>query len=189
MPKKAVQQAVEAWILEFRNGTSDKFYAIYVTEAGVTVLRWGRRGTAGQSSANAYKNYDDARDQGLKQVFAKKSKGYSQIHEGKFLVDVSIIEAALRGDAYSLHLKWQEAMNKGEFEGTKQTVLKNYADFAERVQRLLARAEDSSFEELNREFEAIEEVWAEISDRHGEVSAALNLAKVTLFQRMMQGTA
>lgn len=187
--KKPQQYAVDVWYMEYRSGTSDKFYQVFVSEKGLTVLRWGRRGTSGQSSVAAYRTYDEARDHGLKQVFAKKSKGYSQQGtEQKFMVDEEVLRYAQNGNPNYLVNAWQEAMRKGQFEGAKQTVLKHYADFSDRVQGLLARAENASFDDLTNEFEAIEQVWDEISDKHAEVSAAMSLVKSTLFQKMMAGS-
>jgi len=186
MPAKKRQHAVDVWTLEFRSGTSDKFYQVFVSETGVTVLRWGRRNTAGQSSCVRYRTYDEARDQGLKQVFAKKSKGYSASYpDQKFLVDSDVLDRAQGGNPDRLVEAWKSAMREGAFAGAKQTVLKHYADFADRVQILLNRAAHEDFESLQEEFESLESVWEEINDKHGEVSAAMELAKMTLFQRMM----
>lgn len=188
MPAKKRQYAVDVWTLEYRSGASDKFYQVFVSETGLTVLRWGRRGSAGQNSATRYKSYDEARDQGLKQVFAKKSKGYSASYpDQKFLVDEGVLNSAQGGNPNPLVAAWNTAMREGAFAGAKQTVLKHYADFADRVQILLNRAEHESLESLSEELNGLEEVWEEISDKHGEVSAALDLAKATLFQRMMTG--
>jgi predicted DNA-binding WGR domain protein len=189
MATKNLKYAVDVWTLEYRSGSSDKFYQVFVSETGLCVLRWGRRGTSGQSSTTAYSSYDAARDQGLKQVFAKKSKGYSARYpDQKYLVSQDALNYAKNGQVSVLVREWELALREGTFEGAKQTVLKHYADFAERVQTLLHRASNEDFETLSQEFEGIEEVWQEITDKHAEVSAAMDLAKITLFQRMMSST-
>lgn len=186
MATKTKQYAVDVWYLEYRVGTSDKFYQVFVSENGIVTLRWGRRGTAGQHSVARYSTYDDARDHGLKQVFAKKSKGYTQQGpDTKFLADQEVLDAALRGSPARLVSTWNEALRNGQFEGAKQTVLKHYEDFAERIKALMIQAEHSDFAQLSDEFEAVEKVWEEISDKHAEVNAAMQLTKATLYQKLI----
>jgi predicted DNA-binding WGR domain protein len=189
MAIKSKQYAVDTWYMEYRAGTSDKFYQVFVSESGLTVLRWGRRGTAGQHSESRYASYDEARDHGLKQVFAKKSKGYSQQGpDTKFMATQEALDAAQRGNPNPLISEWAEAQRNGQYAGAKQTVLKHYADFSDRVQTLLHQAEYADAGTLTEEFAAIEEVWEEISDKHREVQAALDLTRQTLFQKMMAGS-
>ncbi|MDN8806865.1 WGR domain-containing protein, partial [Staphylococcus aureus] len=76
MPKS--QTVVDIYRLTFQSGSSNKFYNVYIAEDGTVVLRWGRMHTHGQSSVSAMPTYDDAVDLGMRQVYAKKSKGYTQ---------------------------------------------------------------------------------------------------------------
>ena len=186
MPTKQKTYAVDVWYMEYRDGTSDKFYQVFVSETGLCVLRWGRRGSAGQHSEAHYGNYDKARENGLKQVYAKKSKGYVQQDEdAKFMATENALHRAQGGYPQPLVDEWHEAKSKGQFEGAKQSVLKHYADFSDQVQRLLHQAEYSDFETLSDKFTAIEEIWEEISDKHAEVSAAMDLTRQTLFQKLV----
>jgi len=187
--KKPKEYAVDVWYMEYRSGTSDKFYQVFVSESGLTVLRWGRRGSAGQHSESRYASYDDARDNGLKQVFAKKSKGYTQQYpDSKFMASSDALDRAQGGNPTALVQEWNDALRNNQFEGAKQTVLKHYSDFSERVQTLLHQAEYADFGTLSDEFTAIEEVWEEINDKHAEVNAAMDLTRQTLFQKMMSGS-
>jgi predicted DNA-binding WGR domain protein len=185
-PKK---YAATAWYMEYREGTSDKFYEVIITESGVCMLRWGRRGSTGQNSVNRYASYDEARDQGLKQVFAKKSKGYVQSYgDFKFMATTEAIDYALRGNPTQLHAEFWDALSSGQFDGAKETVLKHYADFSESVKILMERAASGDTATTMDEYEQLERVWEEINDKHAEVSAAMSIAKMTLMQKLMAGT-
>lgn len=189
MARKPTHYSCTGWYMEYSEGTSNKFYQVFVSETGVCVLRWGRIGSAGQDSTTRYASYDEARDQGLKQVFAKKSKGYVQKYgDFTFMASTEALEYALQGSPSRLASEWTEALEKGEWDGAKTTVLKHYADFSERVKLLMDRSATSDFDTTMDEYTALEEVWAEIDDKHGEVVAAMSLAKMTLMQRLMSGS-
>lgn len=178
-----------AWRMEYREGASDKFYEVIITESGVCMLRWGRRGAVGQHAVNRYASYDEARDQGLKQVFAKKSKGYVQKYgDFKFMATVEAIHYALQGNPATLVSEFSQALKNGQFSGAKDAVLKHYADFSESVKSLMDRAATGDTETTMNEYEQLEKVWEEINDKHAEVSAAMSIAKMTLMQKLMAGT-
>lgn len=178
---------VTVWYLEYKAGGSDKFYQVFVSESGDCVLRWGRRGAAGQSSVTRYSGYDDARDQGLKQVFAKKAKGYQQVYgDMKFMVTSDTLDyTRMASDAAALVRDLAVAREDGDFGGAKEAVLKHYADFAEQAKSLIDRAGSQDFEQVHGEYEALKAVWEEIDDRHAEVTAAMGLAEATLAQSLM----
>lgn len=181
--------ACTAWYMEYREGTSDKFYEVIISENGVCMLRWGRRGAIGQSSVNRYSSYDEARDQGLKQVFAKKSKGYVQKYgDQKFMASTNALDYALQGNPALLTGEFADSLRNGQFDGAKEAVLKHYADFAEQVKALMDRAATGNTEMTMNEYEQLERVWAELDDKHAEVSAAMSIAKATLMQKLMAGT-
>lgn len=183
------EYACTAWYMEYRDGTSDKFYHVIISETGVCMLRWGRRGAVGQSSVNRYSSFDEARDQGLKQVFAKRSKGYeSKYSDQKFLATNTALEYALRGSITKLVDEFNMSLANGQFDGAKETVLKHYREFAEQVKELMDRAATGDTARTMDEYEQLEKVWDEISDVHAEVSAAMSIAKMTLMQKLMAGT-
>lgn len=176
------------WYMEYHDPSTNarKFYQVFVSDTGVCILRWGRIGTTGQQSATPYSSFDEARDQGLKQVFAKKSKGYVQKYgDFKFTCTKGALDKALRGVSAELCDQWNVALQNGEFDGAKASVLKHYADFAEKVKELMDRAATDDFDTSMKQFEELERVWEEISDKHGEVEAAFSIAKMTLAQKLL----
>lgn len=184
--------AVYVWTLEFRDPAknSDKFYNVFVAENGMYWLQWGRRGSTGQSTAGRLTTMDDARDVGLRQVFAKKSKGYVQTYENvKFMVPQSELERALLG-SYAGHLQalFMEAMRTGQFTGARDAVLKHYAEFADQAQRLLAGAQTNDFAQVLEQYEELKKVWEDINDKHGEVSVAMDMVDQTLAMRLVGGS-
>lgn len=179
--------AVNAWHMEFTEGTSNKFYQVFVSESGLTVLRWGRIGAAGQHSVARYDTYDEARDQGLKQVYAKKSKGYVQKYgDRQFMATVEALNYAQRDNPTMLASEFHTSLDDGAFEGAKITVIRQYRDFAETVKDLMDRAGSTTdFGASMDEYQQLEKVWEEITDVHAEVSAAMSIAQATLFQKLM----
>lgn len=178
--------ACTAWHMEYREGTSNKFYEVFVAENGLCVLRWGRIGAIGQHSVTRYSTYDEARDQGLKQVFAKKSKGYNQTYgDAQFMASIEALNNAQRDNPSYLVGELQESLRRGQFDGAKQAVLKQYADFAEKVKDLMVRAETGDIHDSMEEYQQLEGVMTEINEKHAEVTAAMTLAQQTLFQKLM----
>lgn len=68
--------------LEFKEGTSSKFWEIDLTGAKYTV-RWGRIGTSGQEKPFSFPNPAKAQAEADKLVAEKKKKGYVEIGGGK----------------------------------------------------------------------------------------------------------
>lgn len=189
MATKKRPLAITSWILHFRDAgsNSNKFYEVYVGENGLCVLRWGRIGSTGQSSVTRYSSYDEARDHGLKQVFAKKAKGYvTQYSDMKFMVDADIVDhTQMASDPAGLVNAFRDSLSKGQFDGAKEAVLKHYADFADQAQRLMDRAGRQSLDEVIGEYEQLESVWDEINDKHSEIEAVMSIAKQTMAQKLM----
>lgn len=192
MATKKPDIAVYAWILVYqdRAKNSNKFYHVFVAENGMYWIHWGRVGSVGQSSAGRMGTFDDARDIGLRQVFAKKSKGYVQSHDGvKFMAAQDILDQALAAQyGYTVYILFQEAMRSGQFTGARDAVLKHYAEFADQAQRLLAGASENDFAEVLEQYEELKKVWEDINDKHGEVSVAMSMVDQTLAMRLVGGT-
>ena len=177
---------VHVWHLTYIQGTSRKFYRVYVTEGGLCFLRWGRIGTAGQHNHAAYGSYDEALDHGLKQVYEKRAKGYLEDHgDLKFTATDTAIIRARNGDITDLDNEWTAAMNNGEFEAAKTEVLKHYADFSRRIQNLLNQAGTADTDTIMDAYESADSVWTEICDHHDEVTAAMGLLKATLMKNLV----
>lgn len=183
--KEITEFQVTAWHLEYREGSSNKFYRVYVTENGLTVLKWGRIRTHGQSSFSTHSDYTSALDAGLKQVYEKRAKGYQQIHEIQFTGTITAIRTARGGDPSLLDREYQDALNSGSYETAKVEVLKHYAAFSEQIQSLLGRAQYTDLAELLDQYEQVEQAWAEIDDKHREVTAAMQLTKAALMTKLV----
>jgi len=179
----------QGWRMHYIQGSSRKFYEVILTESNFVILRWGRIGTAGQSSATRYGSYSDANDVALRQVYSKRSKGYdSQVSEFAFAATENAISYAAQGDAGPIGRELSEAIASGEFDGSKAVVLKHYQDFSNRAQRLLAQADEMDFDQALSEFDALEAVFAEITSKHEEVSTSMGLVRATLMQKLMAGS-
>ncbi|HNX58970.1 MAG TPA: DUF2262 domain-containing protein [Spirochaetota bacterium] len=62
---------------EFRNDTSDKFWEIRLDRKTVS-LRWGKRGTNGQSKDKSFDHEDDAKKEFEKMISSKIREGYEE---------------------------------------------------------------------------------------------------------------
>lgn len=183
--KTVKNYAVTVWYLEYQEGNSDKFYQVFISESGVCVLRWGRRGTAGQHSTTRFSTYDEARDVGLRQVYAKKSKGYVEKYgDHKFMATKAALD---REDPSMLDREFWASLEAGQFDGAKEAVLKHYDDFSEQAKRLMERAATMDLDSVLAEYEQLEKVWEEINDQHAEVTVAMSMTKATLMQKLMSG--
>lgn len=190
-PAAPVENTTQAlgWTMAYREGTSNKFYEVILTESNWVVLRWGRIGSQGQSSATRYGSYSEGHDVALRQVYAKKSKGYvSSVSEYPFPVTNEAIKQAAGGVAYALASEFVRAQREGQFAGSKAIVLKHYEDFSNRAQHLLAQAGELSFDDAMSEFEDLEKTFAEITSKHEEVSTSMGLVRATLMQKLMAGS-
>lgn len=185
---KNQKYAVTVWYMEYQQGGSDKFYQVFVSESGVCVLRWGRRGAVGQHSVTAFASYDEARDVGLRQVYAKKSKGYVQKYgDMKFMASKDALDYAQNGNPQPLAAEFAKSLESGQFDGAKEAVLKHYTDFAEQAKALMDRAASADLDTVMNEYDQLEQVWAEINDKHAEVEIAMSVAKQTMMQKLMSG--
>ena len=185
MPKKAdVPATVHS--LKYQAGSSNKVYNVVICDNGVVILHWGRRGTAGQSSVTALATADDANDLGMRQVYAKKSKGYTTEWTGRIMLSADTVEQA-RTSAYGGGL-WSEAqvrIAQGEFTGLRDAVLQHYQEFVAEASKLLNDAETDDFETLSQKFDALKEQWVSIKDQHAQVQVTMDLAEATFARRLL----
>lgn len=176
----------ESWLLECTTNQSQKFYHVTTTENGYVFLRWGRIGTSGQHKVEKVSTYELATDLALRQVYAKRSKGYRQKYGPmKFeTTDDSILRAKNGNLAYLLDSEIR-SRDTGFFEGEKKAVLKHYEDFSRQVQSFIRFNQSEGSDSLYEDFERLEKEWAELSDKHAEVEAAFGLAKATLLKNLI----
>lgn len=73
--------AAETVYLELSDGQSHKFYEVTVNGTAVTI-RYGRIGTAGQSSNSTYATSEKAQAEATKKINEKLRKGYVQVSSG-----------------------------------------------------------------------------------------------------------
>ena len=165
-----------------------KFYTVLIA-GNIVVTAWGRIGTQGQSKIQKLPSYDDAESIGLRQVYAKQSKGYEPQAKGvKFMVDDKVLaESASQDNTGPLTRAFFKAMNDPEFEGDKQAVAKHYDEFVAKAQSLLDSASTRNFEEVHNAFEELEVAWNAISDKHAEAEITVSFLRQTLAQRLMSG--
>jgi predicted DNA-binding WGR domain protein len=183
MAKKTT--VVDAYYLTFRDGRSNKYYEVLITEDGTTVLHWGRMHTAGQSSVSVMSNYEDAHDIAMRQVYAKKSKGYNQDRADKFVIDSELVRYAKEGNTVPLFNAINEARREGKFTGMKDAVLTHYKDLADQAQSLMNRADGMDFEQVEAEFDELKQVWEEIQDKHAEIATVIGLAEATFTRKLL----
>lgn len=184
-PKKPETIVVDAYYLTYQGGGSNKFYEVLISDDGTCVLHWGRIGTSGQSSVTTMPTYDEAHDLGMRQVYAKKSKGYSQQSASKFVVEREHLRWAKDGNPAHLFLEVNNARRDGQYSGVKDAVLTHYTDLAEKAQALMNRAERGDLVEVSDEYEALEQAWEAIQDKHAEIEVAMSLAKATFTKRLL----
>ncbi|MEO5866237.1 MAG: AAA domain-containing protein [Sphingomonas sp.] len=77
-PGEDITQPTGFTEFEFRQGTSDKFWKIAVTDCDVTVV-YGRRGTKGSTVVKSYESPDRARREATKLTLEKTRKGYQEV--------------------------------------------------------------------------------------------------------------
>lgn len=185
MAKTPAKIVVDLYHLTYQSGTSNKFYNVYIAEDGTCVLRWGRIGTHGQSSVSVLPTYDEGHDLAMRQVYAKKSKGYTQQHSSKYVIDAQHVKWAKEGNPDSLFGAIDTAAREGAFTGVRDAVLTHYADLAEKAQSIMARADGMDFEAVSNEYDQLKEVWGEIQERHAEIQVTMSIAEATFARKLL----
>src|SRR5579885_1191544 len=74
--------------LHYREGSSDKFYRVFLI-GNIVHVNWGRRGTAGQWQSKSLGSTYMAEDHATKQVYAKEAKGYVETGRAVFQANVN----------------------------------------------------------------------------------------------------
>lgn len=178
--------------LEYREAASNSFkqYTVLIADDGVVVTAWGRIGNQAQFKIAKMPSRKEAEDVGLRQLYAKKSKGYETLFDDfKFEVDPTVLAGACqRNDAHPLLHLFAEARKEPRLANEEKAVTKHYDDFAGKAQDLLDTAADRPFEEVYADFEELEKVWDAIDMAHGRVKTTVDLVKQTLASRLMAGS-
>jgi len=181
---------VTGWYLENRIGSHNKFYCVLLSENGVVVTAWGGIGTKGQAKIQKFPRADDAEALGKRQLYSKKTGGYSPVTEDfKFSLDSDVLnEACQRQDPHALTRLFHDARLNPAYEGDAQAVLQHYDDVAKKARRLLETAGERTFEDVHTEFEELKKAWEVVRDKHDEVATAMSLTEQVLGQRLMSGS-
>lgn len=181
---------VTGWYLEYRQGTSNKFYTVLIADNGVVITNWGRIGSEGQGKIDKMPNFEAADDVGRRQLYAKKSKGYEALAtEVKFPVEEVVLNESCSRDRWNVIARlFAKARTEPQFEGDKQAVATHYQEFVKRASKLLDTASTRSFDEVWAEGEELQEAWKELEDQHGQAKVTVDLLTQTLNQRLMSGS-
>lgn len=179
---------VRGWYLENRNGSHQKFYTVLIASNGYVVTAWGRIGAQGQSKIQKLAP-SDATDVGLRQVFSKKTGGYTALTDDLLFAVASevLTQAGANQQTAPLTRLFAEARTKPAFQGEKDAALKHYDDFTEKAQALLANASGRSFDEVWGEFEELQAAWQALDDKHSETRVTVDLCRAQLGQALMSG--
>lgn len=183
MARKPTHYPVTEWYLEYRNPAqnSSKFYQVFVTETGLCVIRYGRIGSSGQYQVTAFPTFDEARALGMRQFYAKQTKGYQLIRDAVvFNGSVAAIDAARRENGAALVRECEEALANGSMEGSKDAVLRVYEDFTEKAKTLLGKASTLDPEVAMEELSELKRVWTDIETLHAEAAIAMELTESTI---------
>lgn len=177
---------VSGYYLENTMPGHNKFYTVLIAEDGTVLTNWGKIGADGQSKCDKMPSARQAEEVGLRQFYAKSTRGYKVKHEGvKFEVDPKLLNDANAGAVRPLLRAWQETRTQPALAAEQQVALRHYDDFAKKAQELLEDAPNMDFETLWARHAELVEVWTALSDKHAEVSTIVDLTKATLMKKLM----
>ena len=183
----ATKTLVTGYYLENQMPGHNKFYTVLIAEDGTVLTNWGRIGAAGQTKCDKMPSSRQAEEVGLRQFYAKSTKGYKVRHEAvKFEVDQKALNDANAGNATALLSTWRETRMQPLLATESQVALRHYEDFAKKAQQLLEDAPNLDFETLYARHSELVEVWGALTDKHAEVSAIVDLTKATLMRKLTE---
>lgn len=179
---------VTGWTLEYRDGTSNKYYYVFAFADGNLLLNWGRIGTSGQVKIEKY-TPDEAQIIAKRQVYAKAGKGYKMIADAfDFTIDDSTHKRALQQGwgASQINQAFQMALREDAFTQRQRLVTTHYDQFIEQTNQVLdAAAKGEEFEPLLARWEALSGAWMELKDKHDHAAAAVGMVQQVVAQKLM----
>lgn len=180
---------VTAWRLSCMEGTSRKFYNIYVVGDGHLILNWGRMGTAGQTKIEKY-TPAEAQIIAKRQVYAKASKGYKiNDNEIQFSVSESIYRRSTRTGSTPAWIEraLDAAKEDSLFNKQQALVTTHYDKFIEHTNEVLdAAARGEDFDSLLDRWQHLSTAWKELSDKHSHAATAVGMVQQVVSQRLME---
>lgn len=174
---------------------SKKFYRVSLTQDGIVVLHWGRIGTSGQAKVERRTDYEDGKALALRQVYAKREKGYEQAEEGRFVFNYDQLDTLMPAQegtssaaqrlADTIARNFQRAIGEGELVAKKDHALKVLDDFIHQAQIFIESAQQrDDDEELMETYSKLQDAWSELSDRYDTAQIAMQMAQAALQQRL-----
>ena len=179
---------VTGYYLENTMPGHNKFYTVLIAEDGTVLTNWGKIGApTGQIKCDKMPSSRQAEEVGLRQFYAKSTKGYKIKHEAvKFKVDQRALNDANAGNATSLLNAWREFRTQPVLGAESEVALRHYEDFARKAQQLLEDAPNLDFETLFARHGELSEVWKALDDKHAEVNAIVDLTKASLMKKLSE---
>lgn len=183
---------INSWYLELINEAANhyKFYLCMASDAGHLIIVWGRIGSAGQCKIEKFSSYKEAETVALKQVYAKASKGYAIKEDGfKFTATVGDLEEAVkRAGQPGAHSKIYNARHLArtnpKFKGEQATAARHYDNFIEAAETMMSRAANEPVETLFDDWQALQDAWAELADKHSIAATTLSLTAQMLQNKL-----
>lgn len=174
------------WRLEYIEGTSSKYYEVFITSNGVLALAWGRIGTEGQCKIQKFVGYAEAEVVGMRQAYAKEAKGYRRVHDDvSFMVEDFQVDTVIRSNSI---VPFRTAMVVAETQtdiyNPKDAAYRHYDDFTAKAERLIERARTDNVEELLDDFQTLEAAWRELKERHDRTEITVGLCRQMLMQAL-----
>lgn len=165
--------SVRYWRLEFTEGTSNKFYEVWLNEIDCEIiLSWGRKNTEGQTDRKLFPNAEDAKAKALAQVYAKQSKGYHIVHED--LVIPYDTRDNVWGRPNVLRRATVGAIRSGE-ASPREAALNYIEGFITDCNAFLAKARDGTVDEES--FEDLSVRWKELADKFDSAETMMTMVK------------
>lgn len=178
--------AVTGHYLENTLPGHNKFYTVLIVEDGTVITNWGKIGADGQSKIDKLPNAEKAEELGMRQFYAKATRGYEIKHRDvKFEVPKKAVDDAHAGSYRALLRPFMEARTAPVFANESSLALRHYDDFAAKAQALLTDAPNMDFETLFARHSELNDVWASLTEKHNEVSTIVDLTKATLMKKLM----
>lgn len=171
-------------------GGHSKYYTVMFSDLGHVIFNWGRIGASnGQWKIEKLPTGSNAEAVGMKQVYAKASKGYDRV-EGeqnfRFTATVADLDHAVEiNHGQRLDQRRRQAMQNPQFAGQQQTATAHYDTFITAANALMTRAATENVEEVLDDWAALQAAWAELDDKHGTAAATVSLTGQMLQQRLL----
>lgn len=171
---------VRHWRLEYIEGSSRKFYEVYLNvEQAEVRIGWGRIATVGQWDKKLFPDSDEAADKALAQVYAKKSKGYSLVTD-----DLTITTDEFNwGNPTLIQQAFSNAIRLGEAQ-PREVALNYIEGFIQDCNEFLVDAKNIHPEDLACDFEDLRGRWEELKDKFDSAETMMDMVTKRALKRV-----